>query len=441
MRVHHYLPTAGFIALACLLLTELHAQPPIDHQAARKIFAEAEMLCQRDQNKLWEINLCGPMLFVDPATRDVVANQADSQGLLRPADGVYTGTLPREENIANTATAWAGTSWTEILWPLPAEEGARRTLIAHELFHRVQKQLGLSINSMDENAHLDTLQGRLLLQLEYRALAQALTTQDEQASRSAAREALALRNERYRQFPTAASQERALELNEGLAEYTGVRIGNEGAVAQKSMALHDLESHAHDATFVRSFAYATGPAYGLLLDRFAPQWKQQVRQGAKLDELLAVALNQAAAPPDAREIREIETRYGSAALLASETERAEQRQKVMAEDRARFVTGPVLQLPLMQMSIQFNPQNQRPLEGVGTIYPTLRVSDLWGVLEADGGAMVQKDWSWVSVPAPAKYEGNALHGEGWTLTLKPGWKLQPGKRPGDLEVQKNPEQR
>ena len=78
----------------------------------------------------------------------------------------------------------------------------------------------------------------------------------------AAKDALLFRAERYRLYPNAAAQEHGLEQDEGLAEYTGVRVGNPTAELQTEMALHDLSAHVSDATFVRSFAYATGPRTG-----------------------------------------------------------------------------------------------------------------------------------------------------------------------------------
>ena len=45
------------------------------------------------------------------------------------------------------------------------------------------------------------------------------------------------------------------------------------------------------------------------------------------------------------------------------------------------------------------------------------------------------DWSAVIVRAPATTTGSSIQGDGWTLLLKPGWKLVPGSRPGDLTLQ------
>jgi hypothetical protein len=136
------------------------------------------------------------------------------------------------------------------------------------------------------NDHLDTLEGRYLLQLEWRALAAALRCKTQPACQQAVSDALVFRSARYQLFPSAAAQEKSLELNEGVAEYTGVSLGNKTHASQVQAALFDLSVHIGDQTFVRSFAYATGPAYGLLLDKYLPGWKQQLRNGQPLNDLL-----------------------------------------------------------------------------------------------------------------------------------------------------------
>jgi len=52
------------------------------------------------------------------------------------------------------------------------------------------------------------------------------------------------------------------------------------------------------------------------------------------------------------------------------------------------------------MHVQFDPRDLQPLEKAGTVYPTLRISDDWGVLEAKSGALMKPDWSAVIVVAP-----------------------------------------
>lgn len=78
-----------------------------------------------------------------------------------------------------------------------------------------------------------------------------------------------------------------------------------------------------------------------------------------------------------------------------------------------------------------------PVPGAGTVYPRVLVTAAWGTLEADM-ALRSRDRSTLVVPAPTDAEGSALEGDGWTLTLQPGWVLGPGNRPGDLRLVPGP---
>ena len=93
----------------------------------------------------------------------------------------------------------------------------------HELFHRIQPELGLITAggpARAGDAHLDTLEGRVWLRLEWRALARALCQSGEDRKRAVS-DALAFRLTRRSQFANAAENERVEEIREGLAQYTG----------------------------------------------------------------------------------------------------------------------------------------------------------------------------------------------------------------------------
>jgi hypothetical protein len=80
----------------------------IDTKLAAQYFQQLKQTSDRDGGKTWGLNLYGPIIFVDPRSGNVVANQADLEHKLVPQDGVFVGTLPREINPANTAIDWAG---------------------------------------------------------------------------------------------------------------------------------------------------------------------------------------------------------------------------------------------------------------------------------------------------------------------------------------------
>lgn len=421
------------IALAWAGLAAQPALASVDPAGAATAFAEAKTICQRDAGRLWGHSLCGPILVVDPVDRSVVANQADGGGMLKARGQVFVGTLPASEIVANTSVSWSGVHWTELLWPLPTDLEQRQVMLAHELFHRIQPELGRALSDGD-NAHLDTLQGRYLLQLEWRALAAALEAPTAAARKAAVADALLFRHQRYRLFPGAAAGEAALEANEGVAEYTGVRAGLSTPKARIAYAIHDLSAFVAAPSFVRSFAYATGPAYGLLLDQADPDWRGKLASGQRMDQLLAAALRLQTPSFDA--LRQREAVYDDGSLHARELQRDRQRQAHLAALTAKLVDGAVLRLPLVHTSFQFNPQTLQPLGAAGTVYPTMRLKADWGVLEVEDDALLDSASKTASVSA-AGIDVAARKGRGWRLDLNDGWTMVPGKRKGDWVVQRS----
>lgn len=417
--------------LAVLSLVPLAAADGIDRAQARAAFEEAKALAAADGGALWHRSLDGPMAFFDPATREIAANQADPEGRLVAKDGVFVGTLPEEVAAANTAIDWAGVRWTMILWPLPESRYVRGRLLLHESFHRIQDELHLPAAS-PANAHLDSLEARIDLALEFRALSEALLHAD-QARATAIADAAAFRRHRQSLAPTAAAEERALERNEGLAEYTGWRLCGLPASALPSRVAARLEEADRDGSFSRSFAYLTGPAYGLLLDDLKPGWRESLGSESDLAELLYASAG-VATPGDARDAARL-SRYGGGQLIAEEEARERGRLERLANYRASFVDGPVVALALgPDVQFSFNPYGVEHLDEARAVYSPLRVTAEWGVLVVSGiGMMTRENGRFVRVTVPApQHAGEApLAGEGWTLTLSPGWQLVPGARAGD----------
>ena len=425
------LPRLSRLILACGFFVPIQAawaqRPSIDPDRALEYFKQAEELSERDGGRLWRMRLYGPMLFVDRGTRAIVANQADKEGRLRRSGEVFVGSLPLDRNMANTATEWAGVRWTMLIWPVPSDPQRRARLMMHELFHRVQDDLGLPLSN-PENNHLDTRDGRTWLRLEWRALGRALSAAGRERI-AAVEDALVFRALRRARFSDAAQQERALEFNEGLAEYTGVVLSGLSA----SHAAAALKEHENRDTFVRSFAYASGPAYGILLDASDADWRRRLKPGDDLGGLLQAALK--IKPPEiSRAAAERRAKpYGGAEVIAAETKRDEDRQRRMDEYRKRFVESPILIVPLSsKVRYSFNPNGVEGFEDVGSVYRTLRVTDRWGILEVSKPAlMIRRDGkvAQVRVPAPADASARAPTGDGWTLQLSEGWELtREGKR-------------
>ncbi|MCP3916379.1 MAG: hypothetical protein GY711_12550, partial [bacterium] len=93
-----------------------------------------------------------------------------------------------------------------------------------------------------------------------------------------------------------------------------------------------------------------------------------------------------------------------------------------------------------EINYQFQPYDVHALDGIGTVYGTLRATGPWGVIECPGGALMtvgrRKMRSvHVSAPDPLREQtADAIEGDGWTLRLGRGYILARGRRDGDWIV-------
>jgi hypothetical protein len=304
---------------------------------------------------------------------------------------------------------------------------ARQQIMLHGLFHRIQAELGFA-TSDGFNEHLETLEGRVWLQLEWRALRRALESSGSDRAEAIA-DALAFRRERRRLFPAAADNERRDEIREGLASYTGVAAwANSPADARRSAAQAVAGGEAQ-TSFVGNFEAASGPAYGVLLDDLLPEWRRQVRVTSDLGDLLASATNR----PPTTDVAVAAARYDGAALRTAEEARDRAQQVRVAELRRRFVDGPVLTMPAAGSGTSDSTDNVG-IPGAGTVFVRLTLSAQWGRLNVNGGVLRSADGSTLTVPVTRPLEGTTLQGDGWSATLNSGWVVRPAARPGSFTV-------
>jgi hypothetical protein len=432
----------NFARAVCLILfvfiTSTAAQSAIDTKLAAQYFRQLKQTSDRDAGKTWGLPLYGPIMFVDPRTGNVVANQADLEHKLVAQDGVFVGKLPTEINPANTATDWAGVHWTMVMWPVSEFRQPRERLLLHECFHRLQEKLGLPARDA-VNSHLDTLNGRIWIQMEWRALERALH-QSGVAQAAAIGDALIFRAYRRSLFPDSANNENALELNEGLAEYTGVKLSSadlEETVVRADLILRQARNNP---TFARSFAYVSGPAYGALLDLTGTPWRANLKPTSDLGAMLQQQYRMEFRAAEAA-ARDAISRYEGEEIVTIETRQEERRKQQITDARKKFLDGPVLILSLSpDVNYSYDPNNVIAIDASNTVYPTMRLVDAWGVLTVTNGAWLERDATGhivrARVPAPADLSARPLKGESWTLELANGWELVAGERPGDVKIRK-----
>jgi hypothetical protein len=414
---------ARFNTLFLLLLFSpaTGAVAQVDPQLAQRYFQEARSLCERDAGRLWGVSLCGPMVIFDQATGTRATSQQEPEG---PA--------PRFPGQADGPVSWGGVRWFAFpLWMLPANDAnVRQQNMLHGLFHRIQPELGLMQGNGDGfNEHLDALEGRILIQLEWRALRRALESSASDPAEAIA-DALAFRRERRRLFAGAAENERRDEIREGLASYTGIAAwANSPAETHRAAALAAAGSEAQPS-FVGNFEAASGPAYGVLLDDLMPEWRRQLRSTSDLGDLLASAINR----PPTTDLAVAAARYDGATLRAAEEARERAQQTRVAEVRRRFVDGPVLTMPAGGSGTS-DTRGSIGIVGVGTVFfNKFTLAAPWGRFSADSGVLRSADGRTLTVPVTGPLDGTTLQGDGWSATLNAGWVVRPAARRGSFAI-------
>jgi hypothetical protein len=409
----------------------------MDSKLAERYFQEAKWISDDDSGKLWGKTLYGPMVFVDPKTRELIANEKPGSAGFVAKGSVYSGRLPAQFGIANYAFNWEGKRWTMVMWPLPTNRAERSTLMMHELYHRIQPELGHGhVGAL--NAHLESMEGRIWLQLELKALADALVAKSQPEREKATTHALLFRQTRQRLFETAKKEEDALEINEGLAQFTGYIFRGGWEPESRMWLSYQLQQGQGLESYSRRFAYLTGGAYAFLLNladasRFDEvRWRKNLKPDSSLSSLLAEAVS-AKLTASPAEVESIAAGYGYENLKITEAVRDRDRKEKTATIKANLIDGPVLILPLKSMRNSFRNDDVFAMGADGTFFAASNLIDQWGSIDVTSeGILVGADYQSARVKAPAS--ATATTGPGWKITLKPGWKIVPGQRKGDYTL-------
>jgi len=402
------------------------------HDSITTYFNEIKVETNKHQ-QIWVTDLYGPILLVNPNTRQLFANFSDSAGILKKDSKIYSGILPREINIANTAINWNGRRWAMIMLPLPVNKQDRINLLAHELFHVSQPSLGFQLFNT-ENNHLDQKDGRIYLRLELDALTKAMQATNKIELKTHLTNALTFRKYRYSLYPGADTTENLLELNEGLAEYTGFVISGRNNKQSIEHFVQSINTFLSNPTFVRSFAYQTVPVYGYLLVTTKKGWNREITIKTNLTDYFIKAFD-ISLPNDLKKTTEIIlNQYSGEIIISEEKTREERTKKLIAEYKSKFITQPHFELVFEQMNVSFDPRNIIPIEVKGTVYPNIRVTDNWGILTVENGALMSSNWDKISVTTPIKIENKNISGDGWTLELTDGYTVTKDESTGNYKL-------
>jgi hypothetical protein len=386
-------------------------------QIANRYFSELKHICDSDSGKLWGINLYGPFMYVDRQTRRIVANSPDKEGLLKYREGIYTGFFPREKLIGNSATLFGGTIFATAALPASEDEYRMKTRAIHGLFHCFQEEEGIkpasfNIRSMDEKA------SRMWQKLEWKALEKAISTDGEE-KKSAIRDALIFRYTIRDLSPRDTHEAVRFENQEGLATFTFTKLTTTSREEFKKRLLELLKRSYSYRSYARSYGYVNGAFYSTLLyDKgfdFSSLNSDTVDLCMIVKDLYGIEL-----PEICRDVAgSISMNYDVETIYKEEDERLAEIKSSLHKQVSKFTERPVVLLELESPAFDFEPEDIHPLDTLGTLYSSIRVSDNWGKLNVDKvGCLMSPDLRYIRISAKGiKTDRNHISGEGWVLLL------------------------
>ena len=385
------------VLVLCVSSTSCSQSNSNPMEKAAPSFENLKKVSNLDNGKLWGKTLYGPTMFVDVQTRNLVANQQNKENTFTQKGNLYFGQLPEEIIIANTSIDYCGENWTCVIWDGNRDGMTNTHLLIHESWHRIQDEIGLPACG-SFNQHLDETEGELLLKLELGILKDLLQN-DSKGQTEGLRDAMTVRKYRQTMFPNG--NENQFECHEGMAEYTAFKLlplDNDNEAIRKGLVAAAIMKGLDNAGFSNSFAYLTGPAYGLLLDELVPDWRSCIRSGKTLPDVISTVV----AIPDVidnDEIERISVRYGLTEYLNKERSRLEARDKEDAELRARFSESTWLVIPNNNTHFGFDP-NERLVayDSIGVIYKTMQLKGDFGTIDVKNGIIRANNWSYFIIP-------------------------------------------
>ncbi|MCD8073413.1 MAG: hypothetical protein LUE10_09740 [Alistipes sp.] len=225
---------------------------------------KAKILLEADAGKLWGDQIWNDRVLV-LCDDWIIYSVLPFDGSERLGQDFYRTRFPDNSLFySNSVQQYEGESYAVVRYSYLNDYSST---IIHELFHVLQykyrKFYGEQIDYMDDYIT------RIQLRLEYHALKNCLAAIDDGDNDKAGiflHDAMLFRRERQQANAGYRQQELELETLEGMASYTGYKLSTYPNLLQQ--AIRVIDSWEDTETYIRSFPYATGPAYGLIFDHF-----------------------------------------------------------------------------------------------------------------------------------------------------------------------------
>lgn len=410
---------ALFVFLCCST-SKIRSQSYKDFSA--NLFSHYSQSCAINKD-IWGISLGIPILLLDTQNSIGYSNIPVNARQVLNENKIYLTELDSNLKTNSPIQTWKDTTWIILHLPFKGNTKEAIAFIAHEAFHLVQESLGIS-GSSRSLPYLSSIEGRYLMHIELEELKQALKSHNFSERKNHVKNALSIRAYKYQLFSKAEKMEKQAELNEGLAEYTGLLYANyseKELLEHYDSSLHKLEKRNNEV----AYPYLSGSLYALLNDKVSNDWKELVPEKS-LSEISRAVF----AIDSLIGIRYIKDPFLNDRLDFTKFETAQKNNKIQDSLKSYFAKAK-LYLDLPNASIVFKSNIVVSVKGLGTVYNNVIIENDWGklIVEKEGRALISTERNKIILNAESlEIKDNLIKGEKWRLNIQDDWEvLQEGR--------------
>lgn len=369
----------------------------------------AWILNEPESKALWNLPLSAPVIVIDHFNNKMFVTAIEDGRVQAVKEEPWDNKVP----LANSFFDYQGQRYVTIIHAalMSASCEQRINLLSHEIFHIYQKSLGIE-NQHSRNRHMDEVRGRVLLQIEMKALQQALS-----GDTAGLYDAFYIRA--YRQSLYPDNNEDMYELNEGLAEYTGVKL------SMKNMREYVKSRLDYDISrgYTNAFGYFTGSAYATILDEIYPEWRYDKDLGKGLQYLIKKRRPKYAAVINEKKTEELFIKYDYAQRIANEKEELRSFGDISKFEDLLIPERPKLRINNQKVNFTYNPNDRVISLGDAVLLRNMTIMGEWGHMDVESGIVRLNDWSAFFLPPPSRITAETIHGEHYKIKINRGWKL------------------
>jgi len=369
----------------------------------------AEVLNRPESKKLWNISLCAPVIIIDHMENKMYLTAIDNGKVTDFKKEQWNDKVP----LANSFFEYNDQRYVTIVYAALMNTSCegRINLLAHEIFHLYQDSLGVG-NAISTNYHMDEAKGRALLQIEMKALQQALY-----GDMLSLYDALYIRAYRQKEYPN--NNEDLYELNEGLAEYTGVKLSASDIRAY----VKDRLNYNIERGYTNAFGYFTGSAYATTLDDLYPAWKQDKDLNKGMIYLIKKKYPKYDFTIDDTYLNQLFDKYNYTQLLSDEKKELESFGDIAAFEELLKPETSKLCIENNGVNFTYNPHDRVITLSNAVLLRNMTLMAEWGQIKVNSGIVRLNDWSAFYLCPPLKVTEDLIEGDDYAIELNKGWKV------------------